>query len=236
LDVLRQVLGRPEEELEVALEEASAAAIIEEHSAVGASVVYRFGHAFFRETLYEEIVATRRIRLHQQVASALEDVYVRRIDEHAAKLAQHYSFYSDTLNLSKAVHFGELAARRATEVFAYGDAAHQLEHALVMLDVADPDNKEGRCDLLLALGDALLPAGDTQRVVVSIAPEALTLAETLNETTGAVRSEHVASRLTRSGNRPHWRGRRCPNACRGPSARRALPSPRALNAFIRIWH
>jgi hypothetical protein len=28
---------------------------------------YRFGHAFFRQTLYDEIVAPRRIRLHQPV-------------------------------------------------------------------------------------------------------------------------------------------------------------------------
>jgi predicted ATPase len=68
LDVLRQVHARTEEELEAALEEASAAAIIEEHSAVGAAIMYRFSHAFFRQTLYDEIVAPRRIRLHQQVA------------------------------------------------------------------------------------------------------------------------------------------------------------------------
>jgi hypothetical protein len=35
------------------------AAIIEDHSLVGASITYRFGHAFFRQTLYDEIVAPR---------------------------------------------------------------------------------------------------------------------------------------------------------------------------------
>ena len=90
LDVLSRVLAGPEEELEAALKEASAAAIIEEHSGVGASIVYRFGHAFFRQTLYDEIVAPRRIRLHQQVASALEEVYSRRLDEHADELAERF--------------------------------------------------------------------------------------------------------------------------------------------------
>jgi predicted ATPase len=132
LDVLSRVLAGPEEELEAALKEASAAAIIEENSSVGASIIYRFGHAFFRQTLYGEIVAPRRIRLHQQVANALEEVYVRRIDEHADELAEHFSFYSDTLNLAKAVHYGQVAARHATEVFAYGEAARQLERALVV--------------------------------------------------------------------------------------------------------
>ena len=95
LDVLRQVLASPEEELEAALEEASAAGIIEERSVVGTPITYRFSHAFFRQTLYDEIVAPRRIRLHQQVARALEEVHARRLDEHAAELAEHFSFSSD---------------------------------------------------------------------------------------------------------------------------------------------
>jgi predicted ATPase len=86
LEVLRQVVACPEEELEAALKEASAAAIIEEHAAVGASITYRFSHAFFRQTLYDEIIAPRRIRLHQQVAHALEEIYSRRLDEHAESL------------------------------------------------------------------------------------------------------------------------------------------------------
>ena len=140
LDVLRQVLAGPEGELEAALEEASAAAIIEERSVVGTTITYRFSHAFFRQTLYDEIVAPRRIRLHQQVARALEEVHRRRLDEHAAELAEHYAFSSDALDLAKAVHYGELAARRATDVFAYGEAARQLERALVVLELADPED------------------------------------------------------------------------------------------------
>jgi predicted ATPase len=129
LDVLRLVLGGPDEELEAALEEASAAAILEERSAIGWAIMYRFSHAFFRETLYDEIVAPRRNRLHQQVARALEEVHRARLGEHAAELAEHYAFSTDTSDLAKAAHFGELAARRAADVFAYGDAARQLEPA-----------------------------------------------------------------------------------------------------------
>jgi hypothetical protein len=87
------------------------------------------------------------------VASALEEIYARRIDKHAAELAEHYLFYSDTLNLGKAVHFGELAAKQATEVFAYGGAARQLDRALVVQDLVDPDDRAKRCDLLLSLGE-----------------------------------------------------------------------------------
>jgi DNA-binding CsgD family transcriptional regulator len=192
LDVLSRVLAGPEEELEAALKEASAAAIIEEHSAVGASITYRFSHAFFRQTLYDEIVAPRRIRLHQQVAHALEDVYVRRIDEHAAELAEHYSFYSDTPNLAKAVHFGELAARRANEVFAYGEAARQLDRALVVQDLVDPNDRAKRCDLLLGLGEALFPAGENERVITRVAPDAFRLAEGIGDRSRAFHASRLA--------------------------------------------
>jgi predicted ATPase len=177
LDVLSRVLAGPEEELEAALEEASAAGIIEERSVVGPTITYRFSHAFFRQTLYDEIVAPRRIRLHQQVARSLEEVHGARLEEHAAELAEHYAFSSDTSDLLKAVHYGELAGRRATDVFAYGDAARQLERALLVLELADPDDKIRRCDLLLALGEALWPAGETERVIADVAPAALALAE-----------------------------------------------------------
>jgi predicted ATPase len=129
LEVLRRVQARPDEDLERALEEAVGAALVEERSVVGASITYRFSHAFFQQTLYDEILAPRRIRLHRQVAEVLEEVHVRRLGEHAGELAEHFAFSSDTNDLAKAVHYGEFAAMRASEVFAYGEAARQLERA-----------------------------------------------------------------------------------------------------------
>ena len=192
LDVLRKVVARAEDELEAALEEASSAAIIQEKSVTGATVVYRFGHAFFRQTLYEEMVAPRRIRLHQQVARAVEDIHRQRLDEHAAELAEHYAFSSDTLDLAKAVHYGEVAARRAADVFAYGEAARHLESALVVQEVADPADNAKRCDLLLALGESLWPAGETTRVVTRMAPDALALAKSLDDQARASRACQLA--------------------------------------------
>jgi DNA-binding CsgD family transcriptional regulator/tetratricopeptide (TPR) repeat protein len=192
LDVVRQVLVIPDEELEAALEEASAAEIIEEQSIVGTSITYRFSHAFFRQTLYDEIVAPRRIRLHQQVAHALEEVQGARMEEHAAELAEHYAFSSDPLDLAKAVRYGEQAAIHAMEVFAYGEAARHLERALVVLDLANPEDKSKRCDLLLALGQSLWPAGDTERVIAHVAPDAFALAEKQGDRSRAFRACRLA--------------------------------------------
>jgi predicted ATPase len=234
LDVLARVLAGPEEELETALKEASAAAIIEEHSSVGASIIYRFGHAFFRQTLYDEIVAPRRIRLHQQVAHALEDVYVRRIDEHADELAEHFSFFSDTLNLAKAVHYGEVAARNATEVFAYGEAARQLERALVVQDLVDPDDGAKRCDLLLSLGEALFPAGELERVLRYVAPEAFSLAEGIGDRGRAfMLLDSLWTACSRAARHTALRNR---STSPGQSGQPGTPRPRASSVVMLISH
>jgi DNA-binding CsgD family transcriptional regulator len=137
-------------------------------------------------------VAPRRIRLHQQVARELETVHSRRLDQHAAELAEHYAYSSEEADLAKAVRFGELAARRATDVFAYGEAVRHLEGTLVVQELADPDDIAKRCDLLLALSEALFPAGETERVIMQTAPEALQLAERLGDPRRAFKACRLA--------------------------------------------
>jgi len=188
LKVLQRVAGVAEDELITALDEAKRAAVVEERSAVAAAVTYRFAHAFFRQTLYEEIIAPRRIRLHQQVAKALEELYASRLEEHATELAEHFSHSSDPSDLAKAVSYGEMAAQRALTVYAYGEAVRLLEQALKVQEVLDPEDKAKRCDLLLALGDALILASEHQRVIDIEAPQALSLAEAIADNTRASRA------------------------------------------------
>jgi class 3 adenylate cyclase/tetratricopeptide (TPR) repeat protein len=180
LETLRAVAGMLEEALLAALEEAVRVAVLEERSRVG-EIRYRFAHAFFRQTLYEEMIAPRRLRLHQQVARALEEQYVDRVEEHATELAEHFSHSSDAGDLAKAVQYGEMAARRAAATYAHGEAVRVLEQALQVQEVLDPDDKARRCDLLLALGQAILPTGEPRRAVDVVAPEALALAEALDD-------------------------------------------------------
>ncbi|MEK7214474.1 MAG: hypothetical protein AAB289_02610, partial [Chloroflexota bacterium] len=178
LQALEAVADTPEEALVTALEEATRIGIVEEYTRPG-SISYRFTHAFFQQTLYEELSGPRRLRMHQQVARALERIYGRRLEEHAAELAQHYAQSTDANDLRKAVVFGELAAKRASGVYAYGEAVRHLEQALEVQEILDPDDKARRCDLLLALGEAVQVSGDNRRAADTIAPAAFELAETL---------------------------------------------------------
>lgn len=174
-----------------ALEEAIRVAVLEERSRVG-EIRYRFAHAFFRQTLYEEMIAPRRLRLHQQVARALEEQYAARVEEHATELAEHFSYSSDAADLAKAVEYGEVAAQRAAAAYAHGEAVRLLEQALQVQEVLDPDDKGKRCDLLLALGQAVLPAGEPRRAADVVAPEALALAEALDDRQRASRACRMA--------------------------------------------
>ena len=179
LSVLQRVSEAAEGELFAALEEATSAAVVEQRAAPGEGAVFRFSHAFFRQTLYEEIFIPRRIRLHRQVGGALEEVYGARTAEHAAEIAEHFSQSDERDDLTKALAYSEAAAARAVDVFAYGEAARLLDQALNIQKILHPDDGAKRCDLLLALGDALMPLGEPQRVVDTVAEEAYGLARLL---------------------------------------------------------
>ena len=188
LAVLQKVADVSDDELFAALEEAKGAAVVKERSTVGAAVTYRFTHAFFRQTLYEEIIAPRRIRLHQQVGQALEEVYEKRLEEHAAELAEHFSYSPDSEGLAKAVSYGEMAAERASSVYAFGEASRLLEQALKVQEVLDPEDKAKRCDLLLALSQALRYNVEPRRTLDVELPEAFSLAEAIGDSTRASRA------------------------------------------------
>jgi hypothetical protein len=187
LETLKAVAGINEDVFVNGLREAVRLSVLEEHSQRG-MVRYRFTHAFFRQTLYEEMIAPQRLKLHWQVARSLETLYAERLEEHATELAEHFSQSTDPADLAKAVSYAEMAAKRATDVYAYGEAVRLLEQALKVQEVLDPEDKAKRCDLLLALADALILAGEHQRVIDTEAPQALSLAEAIADNKRASRA------------------------------------------------
>jgi len=213
LDVLQKIADVSEEDLLRALAEARNVSVVEEHASIGSEVTYRFAHAFFRQMLYEETIAPRRVRLHQRVAETIEALHTGGADEHAAQLAEHFSHSSDADCLTKAIHYGEAAARRAISVYAYGEAADHLARCVQVQDVLDPNDAVRQCDLLLALAKAQMLAGEPRRVIDDSAHRALRLAENIGDRTLAARICRVAlDALHRWGSLPafgtpegrHW--------------------------------
>jgi serine/threonine protein kinase/class 3 adenylate cyclase len=178
VDVLQRVGGLSEDELLNALEEAMRVSLIEEMKG-GRELRYRFTHAFFRQTLYEEMIAPRRLRMHNEVAKALEQHYAGRVEDHAAELAEHYAHSSSEGDLQLAVAYGELAAARAASVYAFGEAARLIEQAIQVQEIVEPNDAETLYRLVLTLSACLLAAGEAERVINETLKRGLELAEKL---------------------------------------------------------
>ena len=118
---------------------------------------HAFAHALIRATLAGQLSARRRAALNAAVADAL---VARHGDDpgHLARIAHHELNAGDDRAATRGVHAAERAARHAFEARAFEQAAEQFAMAI---DAArDP---EQLADLGLAMGDALLRAGDWDR-------------------------------------------------------------------------
>ena len=90
---------------------------------------YRFKHALVHEVVYQNILVSRRIELHERVGRALETAtgsHPRRLDD-LESLGHHWSLSSDK---TKGAHYLVAAGDWARVVYANTDAIHHYERAL----------------------------------------------------------------------------------------------------------
>src|SRR5712692_7037716 len=150
---------------------------------------YTFKHALSHEVAYGGLLHERRRALHAQIAEAMERLYADRLGDHVERLAQHA--YRGELG-EKAVGYLEQAAAKAVARSAYVDAGRLLEQALEVQQALAPDDKARRCDLLLAQGEAILPAEEPRQAATRVATEAFALAEALGDPRRAARAAVIA--------------------------------------------
>ncbi|MCH8310003.1 MAG: AAA family ATPase [Chloroflexi bacterium] len=189
-DLLARMTDSSDDDLLDVVDEAVSARVIEE--APGAIERYRFTHALIEQTLYERQNASRRARLHSRIGETLEDVYEDNLEGRASELVSHFSKSSRRQDSEKALRYGRMAANQAASVYAYREAVAYLEQCIDVQKALDPHDDEARCDLLVALGEWLIDAGEPQQAFEDIAPEAFTLAEARNDSSRAFRCCHIA--------------------------------------------
>ena len=149
---------RSEEELIGALEDALAAdLIVEEPAAPGR---FAFTHALVRETVYDALSRTRRVRLHRRVGRTLEELHRTDLDTHLGELAHHFAAAAEPGETEAAVRYATAAGARAMEQLAYEDAVRHYRGALATLALSGAAPDIQRCDLLLELGAAEARAGE----------------------------------------------------------------------------
>lgn len=157
-----ELLARVTEEGSVAaclaaLEQAEAMRIVESGHEPG---TYQFTHALIRETLYDELSAVRRARLHQRAAVAIEAGRESSEMTTLAAIAHHYCAALPGGDPHKAIEFARRAAERADELTAYEESARLYRLALQAQDTGASVDPIERARVLVALGESLTKAGE----------------------------------------------------------------------------
>ena len=112
LDQLRLlVTDATDERLLETLDEALSSRVIEElPQTVGR---YEFTHALIRQTLYDELTTTRRVRLHARIIEVLEGLYEEDVGQYAVELAYHAAEAETVSGPEKIIVYSALAGQRA---------------------------------------------------------------------------------------------------------------------------
>jgi DNA-binding CsgD family transcriptional regulator len=156
-ELVRLIDGASEERVLEMLEEAVAARVIEEvPQAMGR---YQFTHALLQATLYDELTAVRRMRLHRRVGEVLEEVHRTNLDPYLAQLAHHFGMAGPSGDAEKAITYAARAGARASRLLAYEEAVRHYESAIQTLERQTSVDEGQRCKLLLALGEVQRQAG-----------------------------------------------------------------------------
>jgi tetratricopeptide (TPR) repeat protein len=172
LDALEWASGLSRGGLGAAVDEAVAARLIT--PAARAPGRYEFSHPLIRETLYKGLSQSERATLHRGIAEVLEVLHAEGLGSSLSELAHHYLAAVPAADAEKAVDYAQRAAREASRMLAYEEAAGLYERALGVLETAGDVDDRHRCELLLTLGDSDWDAGrfDRARAAFEQAAEA----------------------------------------------------------------
>ncbi len=151
LPLLASAIELPSRVVLEALEEAVIARLITEDTVAHR---YRFTHALVQETLYADVSASRRLRLHAAVGRALERMHAPALAAYYGELAHHFGAAAATGSIDKAVEYAIKAGNHAMAQLAWETAIQHYQQALHALDLQSEPEAERRCDALLALGSA----------------------------------------------------------------------------------
>lgn len=115
-----------------AIEQALAARVIEEIPATANH--FQFTHALIGETLVEELSTSRRIRLHERIGAALEDLFGEEAAAHAPELAHHFTEAVGAIGSDKSIHYSLLAGEQALAAYAHEQALAHFDRGLATLE------------------------------------------------------------------------------------------------------
>ncbi|MGB5047807.1 MAG: AAA family ATPase, partial [Caldilineaceae bacterium] len=181
--------GQPIESVEAHLQQALEAWLVQD----GADGHFTFRHTQIRQTLYSQVLPSRRQRWHAALAQLLE----QSTPQPLARLASHFARGGDP---HKGAAYGLRAGHAAQQAYAWEEAITQYEAALGLLDPTDAQ----RGDALFHLGEALSLAG-REREAVNAFAAARAWHKQAGDLLGSARAGHRLGQV-------YWRMEDLPNA------------------------
>jgi tetratricopeptide (TPR) repeat protein len=155
VDVLAETMHTDAEHLLDPIGEAVAVGLLR----AGGIGVFEFSHPLVAEACYEAGGFPRRVRLHRDVAEAMERLRTRGVVIPAVEIAHHFANASPAGVAAKAAEYAALAGREDMAQLAYEDAVRDFGLALQARELCEADDSS-LAELLLDLGDAQAASGD----------------------------------------------------------------------------
>jgi class 3 adenylate cyclase/tetratricopeptide (TPR) repeat protein len=160
LELLAETTKADEDSLIDLLEEAQRSALVNELPE--APGCYTFSHALVQHTLYEDLGATRRTRVHRSVGEAIERLYGVSSNERVGDLARHFILATQPIDAEKAITYATRAGEAALAALAPDEAVRYFTKALELLSQGRPTAESAlRLDVLIGLGIAQRQAGNS---------------------------------------------------------------------------
>ena len=120
---------------------------------------YRFAHALFHETFYDDLSGYDARELHLKIARTIENRHESARNAQLTKLAHHFYAALPVGPVEKAISYSCRAAKNAQQQLAYEDAARLYQRAIDAIQMQQPPDERLRCESLLSMGEALYGAG-----------------------------------------------------------------------------
>jgi class 3 adenylate cyclase/tetratricopeptide (TPR) repeat protein len=129
-ELIKRIMGFPEQELLSNLSVLKDSELLYERGIYPQSN-YVFKHALTREVIYDSILGKKKKKLHEEIGTAIEELYKDNLNEHFEVLSEHY-FLSE--NYSKSADYSRFAGRKAEKTASFNDAIAHAKKRVIALE------------------------------------------------------------------------------------------------------
>ncbi len=126
---------------------------------------YQFTHGLIRETIYEDLAAADRLRMHGGAGDALVAVHSARLEPALTLIAYHYHQAAALGFAEQAVVYAMRAAESATRIYAYEEALLHYDRAIETLQGEGLMHDERLARAYVLKGSALRLLGQVDRSI-----------------------------------------------------------------------